>query len=92
MKKIEILVLARVSKNKWLDKLASARVSFMHHESFPRYSRKAHLDAFRYLLMVVLCAKQNAKLLYMMIIYPVMHCMIGSSVEYSGDFVLLKYS
>ena len=89
---METLVLARVSKHKWLKRHASARFFFMHQESFPRYSRKAHLDVFRDLLMVVLCGKQNAKLLYMMIIYPFIHSMIGSSVECSGDFVLPKYS
>ena len=44
------------------------------------------------ILMVLLCGKQYAKLLYVMIIYPFVHGMIGSSVECSGDFVLTKYS
>lgn len=82
----------RTFMQKWLERRASIRVLLLQPKSFLRDSRKIHVDAFRDWFVVVLGGKHNAKLLYMMIIYPVIHSMIGSSAECSGDFVLPKYS
>ena len=87
---MESLVLVRVSKHKWLKRLASVRVIPINLESFPRDPRKIYVDAFRDFLMVIFCGSDDDMLLSDMKIYPLTDRKIGSIQGCDEDGMLAE--
>ena len=71
---------------------ANAGGLFLTLGSLWHESQEIHVDAFRDLLVVVLCSKGDHKLLSNMKIHPAIHRLIGSSMECYVDGMLPKLS